>query len=76
MFIKEVYNKMPVKTQVLNMVELVPEKELPIILEVIRHFIPNNIDDIASSDDILSHKIAMQEYMSGETISHNDIDWN
>lgn len=67
---------MPVKTQVLNMVELVPEKELPIILEVIRHFIPNNIDDIATPDDILAHKIAMQEYRSGETISHNDIDWN
>lgn len=67
---------MPVKTQLLNMVELVPEKELPIILEVVRHFIPNDIDDIASPDDILAHKIAMQEYMSGETISHDDIDWN
>lgn len=67
---------MPVKTQLLNMVELIPEEELPIILEVVRHFIPNNIDDIANSDDIVAHKTAMRDYTLGETVSHNDIDWN
>jgi len=67
---------MPLKTQLLNMVELVPEKELPIILEVVRHFIPNDIDDIATPDDVIAHKKAIQEYISGETVSHDDIDWN
>ncbi|MBO6303847.1 MAG: phosphoribosylaminoimidazolesuccinocarboxamide synthase [Selenomonadaceae bacterium] len=67
---------MTVKAQLLNMVEFVPEKELPIILEVVRHFVPSGIDDTASPDDIIAHKTAMQDYALGETISHNDIDWN
>lgn len=35
-----------------------------------------NGDDIANSDDIIAHKMAVQDYVLGETISHNDIDWN
>lgn len=38
--------------------------------------VSNNNDDMANPDDIAAHKIAMQDYTSGETIPHNDIDWN
>ena len=66
---------MTVKTQILNMVELVPERELPIILEVVRRFVPTDTDDIATPDDIAACQQAMKEYRAGQTISHNDIDW-
>ncbi len=67
---------MTVKTQILNMVELVPERELPIILEVVRRFVPTDIDDIATPDDITACQQAMKEYRAGQSISHNDIDWD
>ena len=67
---------MTVKTQILNMVELVPERELPIILEVVRRFVPTDIDDIATPDDIAACQQAMREYRAGQTISHNNIDWD
>ena len=67
---------MTVKAQILNMVELVPERELPIILEVVRRFVPTDIDDIATPDDIAACEQAIKEYRAGQTISHTDIDWD
>lgn len=66
---------MTVKAQILNMVELVPENELPIILEVVKRFVPDP-DDIATPDDIAAHEQAMREYKAGLTVSHEDIDWS
>lgn len=67
---------MTVKAQIASMVDLVPEHDLPILLEVIRRFVPASVDDVASPDDIAAHKIAVQEYAEGETISHNAIHWD
>ena len=33
------------------------------------------MEDFASEDDREAHHIAMQEYMRGKTVSHDDIDW-
>lgn len=67
---------MNVKTQILQMINLVPEPELPTILEVIRHFVPAESEDIITPGDIAAHNIAVREYMAGETIAHDAIDWN
>ena len=67
---------MTVKAQILNMVERIPENELPVLLEVVKRFVPIDIEDIATPDDLAAHEIAMKEYASGETVSHNDIDWS
>ena len=67
---------MSVKNQLLQMIEFVPEVELPILLEVVRHFVPVDVDDIATEDDLTAHKAAMAEYAAGETISHNQINWD
>lgn len=66
---------MTVKAQIVEMMDFVPERELPIILEVVKRFIPSDIDDRMTEDDLNSHRRAMQEYMSGETVSHSEIDW-
>lgn len=66
---------MTVKAQIVEMMDFVPERELPIILEVVKRFIPSDIDDHMTEDDLNSHRRAMQEYMSGETVSHSEIDW-
>ena len=64
---------MTVKNQLLQMIDYVPEAELPIILEVVRRFVPVDVDDIATSDDLAAHHQAMKEYAIGETVSHDMI---
>ncbi len=64
---------MTVKAQIINMVDLVPEEELPILLEVVKRFAS---DDIATPEDIAAHIAALKEFAAGETIPHNAIDWN
>ena len=75
MFTKEDYN-MSVKAQITEMVNLIPEAELPTVLELVRHFVPVNLDDVATADDLAAHDAAMKEYRAGETVAHNAINWD
>ena len=67
---------MTVKNQIFEMINLVPDADLPTVLEVVKHFVPLHSEDIASAEDLAAHNIAMQEYITGETIPHEAIDWN
>ena len=67
---------MTIKSQLLQMIDYVPEGELPIILEVVRRFVPVDVDDIATPDDLEAHRVAMEEYANGETVAHDAINWN
>ena len=49
---------------------------MSILLEVIRRFVPIDIDDIATPEDIAAHEQAMKEYRAGQTVSLEDIDWS
>ena len=67
---------MTVKAQIFEMVDRIPDSELPTVLEVVKHFVPVDIEDFATAEDINAHNAAMKEYEAGETISHEVIDWN
>lgn len=67
---------MSVKAQIMEMMDFVPDRELPILLEVVKHFIPSDADDHMTENDLNSHRCAMQEYKSGETVSHSEINWD
>lgn len=67
---------MTVKAQILEMVDRIPEGELPIILEVVKRFVPVDSEDIATAEDLAAHAEAMREYAAGETISHDAIKWD
>ena len=43
------------------------------LLELIHSPAP---DDIATPDDVANHIAAMEEYRRGETICHDDINWD
>lgn len=58
------------------MMDFVPDRELPILLEVVKRFIPNDADDRMTDDDLKAHHLAMREYRNGETVSHSEIDWD
>ena len=67
---------MTIKSQLLQMIDFIPEGELPIILEVVRRFVPADVDDIATDEDLKAHRIAMEEFEAGETISDDAINWD
>ena len=59
---------MTVKSQLIQMIDFVPEGELPILLEVVRRFVPVDADDIATEDDLKAHRTAMEEYANGHQL--------
>lgn len=68
--------KMTVKAQILEMINLVSDDELPILLEVVKRFVPVDREDVVTADDIIAHNTAIKEYMAGETVSHDEINWD
>ena len=66
---------MTLKAQIVEMIDFIPDRELPILLEVVRRFLPKDADAFVAEDDREAHRLAMQEYDRGETISHDEIPW-
>ena len=64
---------MPIKNQLLDVIDILPEAEQALLLEIARRFLP---DDIATPDDLEAHRVAMEEYANGETMPHEAINWN
>ncbi len=75
MLTREVFD-MTARAQIMDMVKLIPDAELPILLEVVKRFVPTDIDDMATPDDIAACKQAMKEYATEQTVSHDAIDWD
>ena len=47
----------------------IKKNQMPVLISI-------DIDDIATPDDIATHEAGIKEYLAGETISHEDIDWD
>ena len=62
-----------VKQQAFEVFDLLTEREQFLVFELIKRLAP---DDIATPDDITTHTAAMEDYKRGETISHEDINWD
>ena len=63
----------PVRKQLNEMIDYLPESEQALLLEIVRHFIP---DDVATPDDKAAITAARNEYANGETSSFSAINWN
>ena len=72
MFTREGFN-MTARAQALNMIELIPDTDMPIVIEVLKRFISYDNDDIATEDDILAIQKAEREFDEGKTINLNDL---
>lgn len=64
----------PIRNQLVDMIDTLPETEQLLILEIVKRMAVD--DDIATVDDIAAIKAAEQEYKNGETVNHNDINWD
>ena len=63
----------PIREQLVEMIDCLPEAEQSLLLEIARRFVP---DDVATPDDLNAINTARKEFVSGETIGHNAINWN
>lgn len=63
----------PIREQLVEMIDCLPEAEQSLLLEIARRFVP---DDVATPDDLNAIDTARNEFASGETIGHNSINWN
>ena len=64
---------MSIREQLVGVINCLPETELSLLLEVARRFLP---DDVATPDDLEDIRIARAEYASGQTVAHDDINWD
>ncbi|MCL2357918.1 MAG: hypothetical protein FWC70_12335 [Defluviitaleaceae bacterium] len=58
--------------QINTMVEHLQEPEQTLVLEIVKRFLP---DDVATPEDLAVIAEARDEYLRGESIKEEDIDW-
>ena len=61
------------KQQAFQMFDLLSEREQGLVFELIHSLAP---DDIATTEDISNHNIAVEEYKQGRAIREEDMDWD
>lgn len=63
----------PVRNQLVEVIDILPEDEQALLLEIAYRFIP---DDVATPDDLAAIAEAEAEFARGETVRHEDINWD
>lgn len=63
----------PIRERLVRMIDCMPEQEQALLFEIAKRFVS---DDIASADDLEAITAARQELAAGETVNHNDINWD
>jgi len=62
-----------VKLKAFEAFDLLPSRKQNLVYELIISLVP---DDVATPELIANHEIAVGEYFRGETVDHDDIDWD
>ena len=63
----------PIRNQFVEMIDYLPDQEQLLLFEIVKRFVP---DDVATPADLKDIQAARAEYVNGETVSHDDIDWD
>lgn len=63
----------PIRKQLDEMINCLPEQEQLLLFEVVKRVVP---DDVATAKDLEDIQSARTEYARGETVSHENIDWD
>jgi len=62
-----------IKLKAFEVFDLLPSRKQNLVYELIISLVP---DDVATPELIANHETAMGEYFRGETVDHDDIDWD
>jgi len=63
----------PVRTQIMGLVDCLPEQEQRLVFEIVRRFVP---DDVATPEDLEDIRIADEEFARGEFVRDDEINWD
>ena len=63
----------PVKERLDEVIDGLTERDQLLLLEIAERFLP---DDVATPDDLEAIAEGTKEYLAGETIGDQDIDWS
>lgn len=63
----------PIRNQLVEMIDILPESEQSLLLEIVKRFVP---DDVATVNDLEDIRMAREEFSRHETVGHDDINWN
>lgn len=63
----------PIREQLVDMIDCLPESEQSLLLEIVKRFLP---DDVATPDDLEAIQTARAEYAAGEATPHSAINWD
>lgn len=66
-------NMSPIRNQLVEVIDILPEAEQSLLLEIARRFMP---DDVATQDDLAEIAVAEEEFARGETVAHEAINWD
>jgi hypothetical protein len=62
----------PIRSQIVNLIDYLPEQEIQLIFEIVKRFVP---DDVATLEDLADIKTANEEFARGDFVRHNEINW-
>jgi len=65
---------MSLAQKITTIVEQMPEKNQNLVLELVKTMV--SPDDILTPEDIADIRQARTDFLCGEYVSHEDIDWN
>lgn len=63
----------PIRNELVDVIDILPETEQALLLEIARRFVP---DDVATPDDLAAIAAARAEYASGASVPHEAINWD
>lgn len=63
----------PIRKQLDEMIDCLPEQEQVLLFEIVKRFVS---DDVATTADLEDIQTAHAEYARGETVSHENINWD
>jgi len=62
-----------IRLKTLEVFDLLPSYKQNLVYELLVSLVP---DDVATPELIANHEAAASEYFRGETVDHDDIDWD
>lgn len=65
-----------VRDELVHTIDRLPVAEQILLFEIAQRFLTDDMDDILTADDLIAIQEAEREYAAGETVNHNDIDWD
>ena len=67
----------PIRKEIDSALDLLTEEQQQLVFALVRQFVAESeADDVLTVDDLLAIKEGHEEFLRGETVTHDQINWN